>query len=89
MPPPAGVFPRARQVLELHTTALCARLDGSDPSAAAGPMAEDFIPALRADATGSAESDAVVALPLVTAAANVGELELTYPAAEAEDSVPG
>lgn len=78
VPPPADVFPRARQVLERHTTALCARLDGSDPSAAAGPMAEDFIPALRADATGSAESDAAVALPLVTAAANVGELELTF-----------
>lgn len=81
VPPRSDEFPRARKVLEQHTSALCARLDGSDPSTCLPPMSAQFITALRAEARGPDAT--VAALPLVTAAANVGELELCYPPAEA------
>lgn len=87
VPPPPGVFPRTRKVLEQHTAALCARIENAfeNPGAvseSAGPLpdiSEEFVPALRAEAavTPAAED---AALPLVTVAANIGELELTYPA---------
>jgi uncharacterized membrane protein YccC len=83
VPPPPGVYPHTRKVLEQHTAALCARLEQSDPTASSGEpvpdMSEDFVPALRAEAaiTPAAED---AALPLVTVAANIGELELAYPA---------
>jgi uncharacterized membrane protein YccC len=88
VPPPPGPYPRARKVLEDHTAALCARLDGSDPNRSAPELSDEFVTALRAEAlraeTLQAESDgpdpAVAALPLVTVAANIGELELVYPA---------
>jgi hypothetical protein len=79
VPPPPGVCPRARAVLAAHTEALCARLDGSDHARPLGDMTADLVPALRADAAEGA-ADAGQALALVTAAANVGELELSYPA---------
>ena len=83
-PPPPATYPRARQVLDDHTAALCARIDGHAPgSADATPLSQisdDFIPALRAEAQ-PGELAAHAALPLVTTAANIGELELTYPAA--------
>ena len=75
-PAPPGVFLRARKVLEKHTAAVCARLDGSRPAADLGAVSDEFIPALRAEAHGP--DSAVAALPLVTAAANIGELELSY-----------
>jgi hypothetical protein len=75
-PPPPGVFLRARKVLETHTAAVCARLDGSRPAADRGAVSDEFIPALRAEAHGP--DSAVAALPLVAAAANIGELELSY-----------
>ena len=85
-PPPPSVYPRARQVLDDHTAALCARIDGRTPESAdsttLSPISEDFIPALRAEAQ-PGELAAHAALPLVTTAANLGELELTYPAATA------
>ncbi len=87
VPPAPGPYPRARKVLEEHTSALCARLDGSDPHRCTPEMSEQFVTALRAEAHGP--DAAVAALPLVTAAANIGELELLYPSAEvasAEDS---
>lgn len=77
VPPPPGPYPRARTVLEEHTAALCARLDGSDPNRSVPELSEQFVIALRAEADGPAP--AVAALPLVTAAANIGELELMYP----------
>lgn len=80
VPPAPGPYPRARKVLEEHTSALCARLDGSDPHRATPEMSEQFVTALRAEADGP--DAAVAALPLVTAAANIGELELLYPSAE-------
>ena len=83
VPPPPGVYPRARKVLERHATALCARMEKvsmQEVNAPAVPeISDDFVPALRADAAGTPEA-AKAALPLVTVAANLGELEVTYPA---------
>ena len=85
VPPPASGYPLTRAVLQSHTTALCGRLDGSDPGGPAGSMAADFVPALRAEAGG--DFPAAEALPLVTVAANVAELEQAYPVeAEADSS---
>jgi uncharacterized membrane protein YccC len=86
VPPPLGVYPRTREVLESHTEAICGRLtDG--PGRDLESISDDFVLALRADATGVSatrirrEGGLAVsaALPLTTAAANLGELELLYP----------
>ena len=83
VPPPPEVFPRTRKVLEQHTRALCARIEAADSTARSvglpPDISEEFVPVLRAEAavTPAAEE---AALPLVTVAANIGELELTYPA---------
>ncbi|WP_264003538.1 FUSC family protein [Mycolicibacterium sphagni] len=87
VPPPLGVYPRAREVLEEHAATICARLDGSDAADSVAPISDDLVPALRAEA-GEGELAVSAALPLVTAAANVGELELTYPPAVAAEPVP-
>jgi hypothetical protein len=79
VPPPLDVYPRARQVLEDHTAAICSRLVGNQPIGSLPPITDDFVPALRAEAH-VGEIDISAALPLVTTAANIGELELTYPA---------
>jgi hypothetical protein len=88
VPPPLGVYPRTREVLEAHAEAICARLTG-DPGRELQSISDDFVLALRADATGDVgapppprrEGGLAVsaALPLTTAAANLGELELLYP----------
>jgi hypothetical protein len=79
-PPPLSAYPRARAVLEAHAESVSERLAGvTDRS---WPLISDeFVLALRAESTGD---DAAVsaALPLVTVAANLGELELIYPAGE-------
>ena len=77
VPPPLGVYPRTREVLESHTEAICGRLTGG-PALDLESIGDDFVLALRADAT---KDDLAVsaALPLTTAAANLGELELLYP----------
>lgn len=77
-PPPDGVFPRTRALLEERTDALCARLRGGQPPAAATELAEQFVPVLRAEARASGAAPET-ALPLVTTAANIAELEVTYP----------
>ncbi|MCB0932962.1 MAG: FUSC family protein [Mycobacterium sp.] len=86
VPPPTDAFPLARMVLEAHTIAVCARLEGAEGSSGGMgivlPIGDDFVRALRAEAAGLAEPT-VAALPLVLAAANVGELELSYPATPA------
>ncbi|WP_179470243.1 FUSC family protein [Mycolicibacterium vinylchloridicum] len=86
VPPPLGVYPRARAVLEAHAAALCSRFDGSlggtEPLKTTAPISDDLVPALRAEA-GTGDLAVSAALPLVTAAANIGELELTYPPAVA------
>ena len=74
-PPPLGTYPRARKVLEQHTIAICNVLGGDERTAALPPISDDFIPALRADAQGG-ELSVAAALPLMTTAANIGELEM-------------
>jgi hypothetical protein len=77
VPPPDGTYPRTRKVLEEHTAALCARMQGED-SGLVADISTEFVTTLRAEANFPGAADA--ALPLVTAAANIGELELIYPA---------
>jgi uncharacterized membrane protein YccC len=79
-PPPLSAYPRARGVLEAHAEPASERLAGiTDKSWS--PISDEFVLALRAESTGD---DAAVsaALPLVTVAANLGELELIYPAGD-------
>jgi len=77
VPPPLGIYPRTRQVLEEHAEAICARLT-DDPHRKLEPISDQFVLALRADATGN-ELSISAALPLTAVAANLGELELLYP----------
>jgi hypothetical protein len=87
VPPPLGVYPRTREVLEAHADAICARLTG-DPGRELESISDDFVLTLRADATtvgappprrAGGELAVSAALPLSTVAANLGELELLYP----------
>jgi uncharacterized membrane protein YccC len=94
VPPPLGVYPRTREVLEAHSDAICARLTG-DPGRELESISDDFALALRAEATtvgalplqaggppprrAGGELAVSAALPLSTVAANLGELELLYP----------
>ena len=86
-PPPADVFPRSRAVLEERTAALCARLEGSRHPPVQSGIAEEFVVTLRAEAKASGAGPDT-ALPLVTTAANIGELELTYPMVTDEAEAP-
>jgi hypothetical protein len=78
VPPPLTAYPRVRRVLETHSSSVCARLSGTEPVDDRGPISDDFVLALRAESDGSALSVSA-ALPLVTVAASLGELELLYP----------
>jgi hypothetical protein len=78
VPPPLAAYPQVRKVLETHTDAVCARLDGVTDTVEHGPISDDFVLALRAESGGDALAVSA-ALPLVTVAANLGELELLYP----------
>lgn len=78
VPPPITAYPRVREVLELHTSVIRERLHGRRPVHDLGPIGDDFVLALRAEA-GSDDLSIRAALPLVTVAANLGELELLYP----------
>jgi hypothetical protein len=78
VPPPLTAYPRVREVLERHTNAIRERLEGRRPVHDLGPIADDFVLALRAEA-GDSDLSIRAALPLVTVAANLGELELLYP----------
>ncbi|MGQ9411088.1 FUSC family protein [Mycolicibacterium gilvum] len=78
-PPPLGTYPKVRSVLEAHADAICARVSGtSEPVGAWAPISEDFVRALRSEAPEDTLGVAA-ALPLLTAAAALGELELIYP----------
>jgi len=77
VPPPLGVYPRTREVLEAHTEAICGRLTGG-PGRTSSRSATISCSRLRADAT-TDDLAVSAALPLTTAAANLGELELLYP----------
>jgi hypothetical protein len=78
VPPPLAAYPRVRKVLEMHATAVCERLAGADPTYDHGPISDEFVLGLRAESDGS-ELSVSAALPLVTVAAILGELELLYP----------
>lgn len=78
VPPPLAAYPRVREVLELHTSVIRERLHGRRPVHDLGPIGDDFVLALRAEASGD-DLSIRAALPLVTVAANLGELELLYP----------
>jgi hypothetical protein len=76
LPPPSS-YPTARKVLEEHAEMVAQRLAGADANARR-PISDEFVRALRAEATDDA--DAISAgLPLVAVAANLGALELMYP----------
>ena len=78
LPPPLTAYPRVRDVIEMHATAIRERLHGRRPVHELGPISDDFVLALRAEA-GDGDLSISAALPLVTVAANLGELELLYP----------
>ena len=81
-PPPLATYPRAKKILERHADAVCDRLAGR-MATPWPPISDDLVPALRAESTGD-EAAVAAALPLITVAANLGELELVYPATEPE-----
>ncbi len=89
VPPPLDVFARTRAVLERHTEAVCRQLTGGDADEALPPISDDFVLALRAEATDD-DLSVAAALPLVTVAAHLGELQLLYPRTEPgrEPSLP-
>ena len=66
--------------------AVCQRLAGTEGREHA-PIGDDFVLALRAEASGDALSVSA-ALPLVTVAANLGELELLYAGAAPSPATP-
>ena len=82
VPPPHGVYARTRTMLETHTDAVCRQVTGDIAGPALAPISDDFVIALRAEA---ADDDLAVAaaLPLVTVAAHLGELEVLYPRGDA------
>ena len=78
-PPPLGTYPRIRQVLEFHVDAIRDRLSGRIGTGGDwAPIGDEFVVALRAESSGD-ELAVSAALPLVTVAAAIGELELVYP----------
>jgi uncharacterized membrane protein YccC len=76
-PPPLEPYSQIRDILEAHTSAVCERLAGTTARAYA-PITDDFVLGLRSESTGDALSVSA-ALPLVTVAAILGELEMLYP----------
>jgi uncharacterized membrane protein YccC len=85
VPPPLGVYPRTREVLEAHAEGVCVRLIGAKRAPSRLAISDDFVLALRAESTGD-DLAISAALPLVTVAANLGELELLYQ--QAAEAVP-
>ncbi len=79
-PPTPGSYPNTRTVLDAHAAIVCDRMSGRTSAPIAGVLiTEHFVIALRAEAAAT-EHPVADALPLVTVAANLGELELLYPA---------
>ncbi len=78
-PPAAGSYPSTRAVLDAHAAIICDRMSGRTRTPiGTGLIIEHFVIALRAEAA-AATHPVADALPLVTVAANLGELELLYP----------
>jgi uncharacterized membrane protein YccC len=83
-PPPLGAFPRSRAVLEAHADAVAERLSGATDKTWA-PISDELVVALRAECIAD-DASINAALPMVTVAANLGELELIYPSAEVKSA---
>ncbi|HEX5145204.1 MAG TPA: FUSC family protein [Mycobacterium sp.] len=81
--PSPGAYPNTRTVLDAHASLVCDRMSGrtGDPLESS-VLAAQFVTAMRAESSG-AQHPIADAMPLVTVAANLGELELLYPAATA------
>ena len=78
-PPPLAAYPKVRAVLEFHVDAICERLAGRfNPEQSWVPIADDFVLALRSEAPDD-DLGMSAALPLLTVAALLGELESVYP----------
>lgn len=78
--PSRGSYPNTRTVLDAHATMVTDRMTGrTDRPLGSAGLPEHFVTALRAEAH-EAEHPVADALPLVTVAANLGELQLLYPA---------
>ena len=78
-PPPLGTYPKVREVVEFHTKAIRDRLSGKLGTGQDWtPIGEEFVLALRAESSGD-DMAIAAAMPLVTVAAAIGELELVYP----------
>jgi Fusaric acid resistance protein-like len=78
-PPPLGTYPRLREVIEFHVNAISDRLSGKIGTGGDwAPIGDDFVVALRAESN-MGEMSIAAAMPLVTVAAAIGELELVYP----------
>ena len=88
-PPPLGTYPKVREVVEHHTSAIRDRLSGKIGTGGDwAPIGDEFVVALRAESSGvgspnprsgARELAVSAAMPLVTVAAAIGELELVYP----------
>ncbi|WP_370070075.1 FUSC family protein [Mycobacterium sp. MAA66] len=76
VPPPLQAYPSVRTVLEAHTAIIRDRIAGHGTDGLP-PISDDFVRALRAEAAGTTLA-VEAALPLVTVAASLGELELLY-----------
>jgi hypothetical protein len=81
VPPPLGVYPQTRAVLENHADLVALRMLARPVARSLSPITDDFVRALRAEADGS-DLAVPAALPLLTVAAQLGELELLYPTRE-------
>jgi uncharacterized membrane protein YccC len=81
--PSHASYPNTRTVLDAHAALVSDRMSGrTDRPLADTLVTEHFVTALRAEAA-AAEHPVADALPLVTVAANLGELELLYPVTKA------
>jgi len=77
-PPPLAALPAVRAVVESHVDAICEHLAGqSHPEQSWMPIADEFVVALRSEAPDN-DLGVAAALPLLTAAALLGELETIY-----------
>ena len=78
-PPPLSAYPAVCAVIESHTDAICRRAtDPSRPVQPWAPISDDFVRALRAEMRRD-DLGVAAALPLLTVAALLGELELIFP----------
>ncbi len=91
VPPPLTVYGETRKVLETHAEAVSALFTNQAAESVLRPISDDFVTALRAEAGEHVRSlsdpgglAVAAALPLVTVAAHLGELELLYPQTDGE-----